>query len=250
MESSIRLTRLMVVVLASILVGLVAIGINRPVFAISSQLEQQVLQVIREHPDVIIESVQAYQQEQQAQVQQAQQAFAQQMQAQPAAVIGDSPTTGAVDNPVVLLEFSDFQCPFCADANQTVKQFVDQHGDEVMWVYKALPLTGIHSQALGAAQAAWAAQQQGQFWAYADALYTQQDDLGDAVYQQIAKNLNLDLEQFDRDRHSPAATAAINADVELAQQIGINGTPFFMFNGEVLKSVTLPDMERLLAQVH
>ena len=243
-----RLPRLLVVVLTGLLISLTTWCGATPALAVSSQLEEQVLQIIRDHPKAIIESVQAYQQEQQAQLQQTQQAFAQTLKSQPASVIGPAPTTGAIENRIILLEFSDFECPFCADVNQTVKQFVAQHGDEVTWVYKALPLSGIHPQALGAAEAAWAAQQQGKFWAYADALFEHQADLGEAMYKQIAQALKLDLQQFERDRHSAAATAAIEADINLADQAGVNGTPFFILNGQVLTSITLSEMERLLLQ--
>ena len=83
---------------------------------IDPQLEQQVLQIIREHPEAIIESVQAYQQQQQQKVKQAQQTFLQDLKANPKTVIGDSPTTGSTQSKTVLIEFSDFQCPYCAEA--------------------------------------------------------------------------------------------------------------------------------------
>ncbi|ELS02624.1 protein-disulfide isomerase [Xenococcus sp. PCC 7305] len=201
---------------------------------ISASLEDQVLQIIRNHPEVLIESVQSYQQRKQQERLQAQQTFLQQIKAAPVSVIGNSPTIGAAANKIVLLEFSDFQCPFCAQAEPTVGQFIAKHQDQVTLVYKHFPLSQIHPQAESSAHAAWAAQQQDKFWEYHNALFAQQNQLGEALYLTIAENLNLDIDQFNRDRNSPEAKAAINQDLELAQRVGIRATPFFALNGEIL----------------
>ena len=235
--------------LASILLSVITLtGLSHPALG-QPQWEEQVLQIIRDHPEVIIESVQNYQQQQQEKAEAAQHAFAQKMRIQPAAVIGNAPHTGAQAHQIILLEFSDFQCPFCAQAHTTVKQFMAKHGNEVTLVYRAFPLTNIHPQALSAAQAAWAAQQQGQFWAYYDALFTQQKELGESLYGAIAQDLHLDLQQFEADRKSPAATTAIQTDIALAQDIGISGTPTFFLNGTPLSGQDLKEMEQTLEQV-
>lgn len=212
------------------------------------QLEQQVLQIIREHPEAIVESVQKYQQKQRAQIQQAQQVFVQQMKTDPLSVIGQSPTTGSKDLKILLVEFSDFECPYCAQAHKTLKQFMVKHQDEVTLVYKHFPLTNIHPQAVPAATAAWAAQQQGKFWEYQDVLFTNQKQLSELFYLDTAKNLNLDLEKFKSDRL--LATAAIEKDSQLAQMLGLSGTPFFIMNGEVLSgAIQLGEIEELLTRV-
>jgi len=133
-----------------------------------------------------------------------------------------------------LVEFSDFQCPFYAQAAGDVQAFLQQNSAPFTFTFKHLPLQAIHDQALPAAQAAWAAQQQGKFWPYHDALFARQKELGEKLYTQIAQQLQLDLAQFDRDRNSDAALKAINSDLDLAQRIGINGTPFFTLNGQIL----------------
>lgn len=215
---------------------------------IGPELEEQILQVIRAHPDVIIESVNAYQQEQKRQQQLAQQAFLQELKANPQALIGESPTTGASDAKVLFVEFSDFQCPFCGRAYQTVKEFMAQHGDEVTLVYKHFPLISIHPQALPAAKAAWAATQQGKFWEYYDALFSQQKKLGEELYLEIAQNLNLDLEQFYRDR--TLADSAIQQDMLLGEKLGVSGTPFFVMNDKTFSgAVPLEEMEKIFEQV-
>ncbi len=145
-------------------------------------------------------------------------------------LIGDSPTLGNPDAEMVILEFSDFQCGFCARAVGAVKPFLAERSDEVLFVYKHLPLVNIHPQAIPAAQAAWAAQQQGAFWPFHDALFERQDQLGEDLYRQIAQELGLDLERFDRDRASEASQAAIARDLALAAELGLNSTPTFLFN--------------------
>jgi protein-disulfide isomerase len=237
--------------LAALCTLCIVLGWSLPVDAanrISPQLEQQILQVIREHPEVLIESVQAYQQKQQAQLQQTQQAFVQQMKTSPQEVIGNSPTTGSPESKVLLVEFSDFECPYCAQAHKTLKQFMAKHKDEVTLVYKHFPLIPIHPQALPAATAAWAAQQQGKFWEYQDALFTHQKQLGEPFYLQIAEKLNLDVDKFKGDRSN--ANEAIEKDIQLAESLGLAGTPFFVMNGQTLSgALQLSDLENALTRV-
>lgn len=145
-------------------------------------------------------------------------------------LIGDSSTKGPRDAEVVLLKFSDFQCPYCAIAAAEMKTFTQNHPDDVLYVYKQLPLTNIHDQALPAAKAAWAAGQQDKFWLYHDGLFAYQDKLGEDYYAALAKQIGLNMEKFERDRNSPAAQAAIDKDVDLAQAFGIRGTPTFIMN--------------------
>ncbi|KOR38115.1 MULTISPECIES: DsbA family protein [Planktothricoides] len=242
--------RLISFLVTSFLIGCIALTGCTTGTTDNQKLEEQVLQIIRDNPQVIIESVQAYQQQEENQMRAARQAFLQQMLTNPAAVIGNSPTVGAAEQKIVLVEFSDFQCPFCARAHQTIKGFMEKYKGEVTLTYKHLPLASIHPQAMPAAKAAWSAQQQGKFWEYYDALFEQQKDLGENLYVAIAENLNLDLDKFNRDRQSKEAEAAINQDVQLARQLGINGTPFFFLNEEAFSgALELPEIEQILAKV-
>ncbi|PSN14524.1 protein-disulfide isomerase [filamentous cyanobacterium CCP5] len=159
----------------------------------------------------------------------------------PEAVLSSSPTKGAADAPVTLIKFSDFQCPYCALAAEQMHDFVGSHEDEMRYVYKHLPLTQIHPEALPSAKAAWAAGQQGQFWAYHDALFANQAQLGEALYVKIATDLGLDLDRFNRDRASDAAQAAIDADVDLARALDIRGTPTFLMNGLLIPGGAPPE---------
>jgi protein-disulfide isomerase len=213
---------------------------------VNPQLEEQVLEIIRKHPEVIIESVQAYQQQQAQKVQKVRQAFLEDLKTNPQAIIGDSPKTGASESKTLLIEFSDFQCPYCADAHQTLKKLLAKHQKDVTLVYKYFPLTPIHGEAMPAATAAWAAQQQGKFWEYHDALFTNQDKLGESLYVNVAKKLNLDLAKFETDRR--IANTAIDQDIKLAEKLGLSGTPFFIINSETVSgAVQLSDLEKILA---
>lgn len=246
-------SKLIGLLLALFFISITLLGFSAPVQAVtpvSPEFEEQVLQVIREHPDVILESLKAYQQRIQQQIKQAQQAFVETLTTNPQAVIGESPTTGPSASKIVMVEFSDFQCPYCARAHQTVKQFMRKHQQEVTLTYKHYPLVSIHPQAMAAAKAAWAAFQQGKFWQYHDQLFTQQEKLGESLYLEIAQQLHLDVNLFNRDRTSQAAEMAIRQDIELAESVGITGTPFFILNDQVFSgAIELEDMEERLAHI-
>lgn len=243
-KKALKLTGLLLLCLALLTQARPAQAAN----ASNPQLEEQVLQILRNHPEVILESVQAYQQQQQQQLQQARQLFLQALKTNPKVIIGDSPTSGAAESKIVLVEFSDFQCPYCAEAHKTVKQFMAKHKDEVTLVYKHFPLAPIHPEAIPAAKAAWAANQQGKFWEYHDALFNQQDKLNEEFYMATAQKLNLDLEKFESDRK--AADAAIEKDIQLAEYLGLSGTPFFILNEEALSgAIKLSEMDSALERV-
>ncbi|MFQ4135233.1 DsbA family protein [Nodosilinea sp. PGN35] len=147
-----------------------------------------------------------------------------------ASLIGSSPTKGNPNAPIVLFKFSDFQCPYCTVAAGYMKEFVGNHEGEMLYVYKHFPLTQIHPEAMPAAKAAWAAQQQGQFWLYHDGLFVNQNRLGEDLYIELAEAMGLDMEQFNRDRASAEATAAIEQDLALAERLQLQGTPSFVMN--------------------
>ncbi|MDJ1169797.1 thioredoxin domain-containing protein [Roseofilum sp. BLCC_M154] len=247
--------RLLKSAIALILSFLILCGATFPAQAANAKLEQQVLEIIRNHPEVIIESVQTYQQQQQQSRQQNRLAFLDTLNREPETIIGNSPTTGAENPQVFLIEFSDFECPFCASAHDTVAQFIDKH-PQVQLVYKHFPLSPIHPQAEQAAYAAWAAGQQGKFWPYHDALFAEQDRLSESFYEQLAQDLELDLEQFQQD--VAIAPSAIEKDLQLANQLGLSGTPFFVMfapgepqgKGESFSgAIELVEMEDILQKV-
>ncbi|MBF2066994.1 MAG: DsbA family protein [Calothrix sp. C42_A2020_038] len=219
--------------------------VSAPPVQAATRLEEQVLEIIRNHPEVLIESVQRYQQEQQAKLQQTRQAFLQNLKTNPQQVIAESPVTGNTASKILLVEFSDFQCPYCAEAHKTLKKLLAKYPDKFTLVYKHFPLPNAHPQAIAAAQAAWAAQQQGKFWEYEDALFTNQDKLGEQFYIETAKNLNLDLDKFAQDR--AIANNSIRKDVLLATQLGVSGTPFFVLNSDTYSGgIELAEIEKII----
>ncbi|WOD37860.1 DsbA family protein [Nodosilinea sp. E11] len=168
-----------------------------------------------------------------------------------ASLVGTSATRGNPNAPIVLFKFSDFQCPYCVVAAGHMKEFVGNHEDDILYVYKHFPLTQIHPEAMPAAKAAWAAQQQGQFWLYHDGLFVNQNRLGEELYLELAEAMGLDLEQFNRDRTSTEAEAAIQQDLELAQQLRLQGTPSFIMNDLLIPGGAPPQLfEEIFNQIN
>lgn len=165
-------------------------------------------------------------------------------------LIGNSPTRGNPSAPVVLFVFADFQCPYCAISAAQMKSFVQAHAEDMLFVFKHFPLTQIHPEAEAAAIAAWAAGQQGQFWLYHDGLFVHQNRLGEALYLELATAMGLDLERFNRDRHSPAARAEIAEDGALAKELKLQGTPTFIMNDLLIPGgASVPLFEEVFKQV-
>jgi protein-disulfide isomerase len=216
---------------------------------VSPQLEKQIIEVLRKNPKILVEVLQKYTIEEEQKQRKAQAEAIKQARKNTKDLIGDSPVMGASDRKIVMLVFSDFQCPFCATANKGVKEFMTKHKDKVTLVYKHFPLTQIHPEALPAARAAWAANKQGKFWEYHDALFANQAKLGEAFYLETATSLKLDTTKFNSDRK--AADNFIVQDFQLGRKIGIDGTPTFIMNGEVVTgAASLADLEKALAQVN
>lgn len=215
---------------------------------VSPQLEKQILEVLRKHPEVLLEVLQKYTVEQEQKQRKVQAEALKQVRTNTKALIGDSPVMGASDRKIVMVEFSDFQCPFCATTNKNLKEFMAKHKDKVTLVYKHFPLTQIHPEALPAARAAWAANKQGKFWEYHDALFANQSKLNDAFYLETATSLKLDLPKFNADRK--LADTFIVQDFQLGRKLGVEGTPTLIMNGEVLSgAASLADLEKALAKV-
>jgi protein-disulfide isomerase len=215
---------------------------------VSPQLEKQIIEVLRRHPDVLLDVLQKYAIEQQQKELKAQAEAIKQIRKNTKVLIGDSPVTGATDRQIVMVAFSDFQCQFCATADKSIKQFMEKHKDKVTLVYKHFPLTQIHPEALPAAGAAWAANKQGKFWEYHDALFANQAKLGEIFYLETANSLKLDLKKFNADRK--IADNAIVQDFQLGRRIGVDGTPTFIMNGEVLTgAASLADLEKAFEKI-
>jgi protein-disulfide isomerase len=216
---------------------------------VSPQLEKQILEVLRKHPEVVFEVLQKYAIEQQQKEEKARTEALKNLRKNTKAMVGSSPTTGAKDRKIVMVAFSDFQCPYCASADKSIKQFMAKYKDKVTLAYKFFPLTQIHPEALPAARAAWAANKQGKFWEYHDALFANQNKLGETFYLDTAKSLKLDMAKFNADRQ--IADNSIVEDFKLGRKLGIDGTPTFLIDGEVVTgAASLADLETAFARVN
>ncbi len=140
---------------------------------------------------------------------------------------------GPNDALVTIVEFSEFQCPFCKRVGPTLKQVTDKYGKDVRIVFKHNPLP-FHKDAPSASKAALAAGAQGKFWEMHDKLFENQQALDDATIEKHAQELGLNIAKFKADWKSDKFQAQIDADQKLAQQIGAGGTPNFFVNGRKL----------------
>ncbi len=147
--------------------------------------------------------------------------------------LNEVPFKGSDKAPVTVVEFSDFQCPFCKRVNPTLVEVEKAYGDKVRIGFKHLPLP-MHPQALPAAIAAEAARRQGKFWPMHDKLFADQQNLSEETFVKYAKELGLNGEQFKKDLASPEVRAKVDADAREANTLGVNGTPGFFINGRFL----------------
>ena len=145
----------------------------------------------------------------------------------------DSPALGPSNAPIELVEFSDFQCPFCYRAHPTIKQVLNTYGSKVRFVYRNYPLPN-HPNARPAAEAAQCANEQGQFWAYHDRLFADQTKLDDADLKASAAALGMDAGRFNACFDTHKYKARVDADMQAGNEAGVNGTPAFFINGRML----------------
>ena len=134
---------------------------------------------------------------------------------------------GAPGAPMTLVEYGDFECPFCGRATGVVSELRERLGDELRYVFRHLPLTDVHEHAELAARAAEAAAEQGRFWEMHDVLFEHQDELEFEDLLGYAGGLGLDVEQFVRDLDDEPLAERVRADVASAEASGARGTPTF-----------------------
>lgn len=152
---------------------------------------------------------------------------------------------GNPDATVTLVEYSDFQCPACASFQPVLKEILANYGDKLRFEYKHYPLP-IHSYAQQAAIAAEAAGQQGKFFEYHDALFSNQNEWAKsptpvAFFAKYANELGLDEEKFKQHQKSALLRDAVRADLVEAKDLGLTGTPTFYLNGEKMEITSFED---------
>jgi protein-disulfide isomerase len=155
------------------------------------------------------------------------------------------PFKGAVNAPVVIAVFSDFECPACAALVPVIEQVLEQYPANVKVVFKHYPINS-HQYSHKAAAAAIAADRQGLFWEYHDLLFKNHKQLSDQKIRDIAVVLGLDMEQFQKDLMASQTQAIINQDRVEAARVGIRSTPTVFINGKELRNRTLEGFKSLI----
>ena len=144
--------------------------------------------------------------------------------------VDDDPAHGPVDAPVVMIEFSDFNCPYCGRfARETLPLLRENYDGRIRFVYRDFPILGDSS--LQAAIAAECADDQGAFWDFHDLLFENQGGFNQELFIRFGEELGLDIEQFTVCQDDPATRDEIGGDFAVAQRLGVSGTPTFFING-------------------
>lgn len=150
---------------------------------------------------------------------------------------------GSHEATVRLVEFSDFQCPFCAEVRLKLEELQQEYAEKVAIVYRHLPLESVHPHALAAALAAECAGAQGRFKAYHDALFERQDSIGVRGWERYAEDANVpDPFAFNRCVAERRFEDRVREDVADARRAGVKGTPTFIVNGRMISGVSATDV--------
>ena len=160
------------------------------------------------------------------------------------------PIRGKQDAPITIVEFSDFQCPFCSRVMPVLEKVLADHPDNVRIAFKHLPLSRIHSQAEPAARAAIAAQKQGKFWEMHDTLFTlaEADWTRPDVIEAAAKKAGLDMARFVTDWNSEETRMKLAKDIMDAQNADVNATPSLFVNGKPVQDRSPEVIETMITE--
>ena len=161
----------------------------------------------------------------------------------------DSPVFGNTKDPkLTIVEFTEFQCPYCSRIAPTMKELNEKYPDKIKFVYKHFPLS-FHANAQAAAAASIAAHKQGKFWEFRYALAPHSRELSDSMYIAVAKEVGLDIEKFKKDMVLDSAMMArIDKDFQLGVKVGVQGTPNFYINGKRQDRFSPDLVEKLLKE--
>jgi protein-disulfide isomerase len=150
------------------------------------------------------------------------------------AIAASDPVLGSASAPVTIVEFSDFQCPFCQRVSPTLKRVRETYGDKVRIVWKDFPLTQIHPEAFKAGEAAHCAGEQGKYWEYHDRLFANQQALQPGDLKKHAADLELDTAKFDACVDTAKYGDRVREGVAQGSRLGVNSTPTVYINGRLL----------------
>lgn len=154
--------------------------------------------------------------------------------------IGNAPSMGNPNAPITIVEFSDFQCPFCKRGATIIDEVVKKNGDKVRLVFKNFPLNS-HPEAKPAAIAAIAAGKQGKFWEMYNKLFDNQESLASDAYPKFANEIGIDVTKFQADFADASTAKQVEADYEQAISLKLQGTPGFFINGVFVNGAKSPE---------
>ena len=140
---------------------------------------------------------------------------------------------------VTILEYADFQCPACRNASAIIDPVIQQYGSQVRFEYRHFPLQSIHRYAIDAAQASECAADQGKFWEFTKLAFEKQPELNRASLYAWAEQLGLEADLFDRCLRSGIKRNAVIADYESGVALGVDSTPTFVVNGQIVRGQTV-----------
>ena len=162
---------------------------------------------------------------------------------------GVSPAKGSTKPAVTIVEFSDFECPYCSEVQTVLKQVMESYGKDVRLVFKHMPLEG-HRNSLPAARAAYCAAEQDRFWQFHDALFASRaraQNLSPVLFEEIANELGLGVPKFRACLNSEQSRTAIVKDIETARLFRIESTPSFIVNGRLIKgALSFADFQKII----
>lgn len=154
---------------------------------------------------------------------------------------------GDKNAPITIIEYSDFQCPFCQRFHDTMKQVMEAYPNDVRWVYKHFPLDSIHPYARGAAEASECAGDQDKFWEFTDILYANQSSIKPDYFSEVAKDLGLNTKTFDDCLSSGKYASLVTDQFNEGRQNGVTGTPGNFINGQIVKgAVPFSQMQTMI----
>ncbi|MCK5508185.1 MAG: thioredoxin domain-containing protein [Desulfobacterales bacterium] len=201
------------------------------------EVKEIVRDVIKENPKLIHDTVVKYAREQKKKQQEEKQkrdlevSFKNRIEDD---ISDDCPAKGTAGAPITIIEYTDFQCSYCAKGAETLELIMQMYPDKVRVVFKNNPLS-FHKQALPAAKAALAANKQGKFWEYHTLLFKNSSKLNEEIFTGFARDLGLDMEQFEKDRNSEQIAIQIQSEQAHASKHKLTATPTFLVNGVAIK---------------
>ena len=161
--------------------------------------------------------------------------------------VGDSPVRGPKDAKVTIVEWADYQCPFCAQSAPLVAQVLEAYPKEVKYVFKQFPLPAtMHPNAMPAAKAAVAASKQGKFWQVHDLLFENSRELGGDKLKEYAAKAGLDVSRWEKDVAAPEVQQQVDREKAEGSAADVQGTPTFFVDGKRLQDRSLEGFKKLI----